>query len=1058
MSVMRLRLFGPMRLELPTAAQAAVRTATSGPAVQARTPRRPDAAAGTTPVPWQRPAALLAWLGCADDWVPREQLATWLRPDADPDTARAYLRRLLHRVRALYPAADAALQVEALRVRWAGACDVREFRAACAAQDWEQALALHMQPLLADAPALGEAAIDDWLEDERLALRRRWRTALGAALQTRGDAGDTAGVLALMQRLVDDDPLDEEGVQWVLTRAALPGADEAQRRVALQAFDALQRRMALEMALKPLPTTEALADTLRQRRDAALQAALRPAQAAASALVQHPTRRHADSSAAAPSPAPTVLAPPPVDAGPLLGRADDLAQLRRLLTRPGPRWITLLGPGGMGKTRLAAALARAESGRWRDGAWWIALATVDTATGLHDRLAEALGLPPGEGRTGQRLAAALAEREALLVLDNVEQLQPHAQTLQALVDAAPAVQWLATSREALGLAAEHRLVLEGLGTEGDQAPAQALLAQHAARHAAPLDLADPATAEAAHRLLHAVRGLPLAIELAAAWLPVMTLPELATTAADDLGALDPVQGSGAAGQRSLRAVFRASWQRLPAALQAPLAALTLMHAPFDRAAAQAVARCDAGALLQLAGKSLLQREAAGRFSLHPLVRQFAAEAAAACPAQAEALARARQRHAAHYLGRLVECPTLRPGHGDPAVVAALLPLGPDIAAAWRHAASVGDIDALARAQAQLEGLLALAGRLDEALALAEAAREQLPAGAPLRLVLDGWRLASLISLDRMAEGAALAHALLSPARDAALPPATRCTVAAAMTRLAYLRGDRDAALEAARQAVAAAEAARAAECSAGVQAPPVALMRSLQNLASVHWSRGDLDASEQAWTHLHALALAHESPRQRARALRGLGVILQQRGALDQALDALARAAAGFEGTGDRAELSQVQRSVSFVLRDLKRHDEQLEQARAAVASGAPLGLPTLQGANLFALGLACEDLGDTVEAGGVYRRCLLLAQRHRMTPLALRCLFALASLRAPVARAEALAWLHFARAHPALHTTDREEIDQRLAALAPDAGEQTAARSRAAGMSLEALVPQLLR
>jgi DNA-binding SARP family transcriptional activator len=514
MSVMRLRLFGPMRLELPTAAQAAVRVSTSGPAVQARTPPRADATAGTTPVPWQRPAALLAWLGCADDWVPREQLATWLRPDADPDTARAYLRRLLHRVRALYPAADAALQVEVLRVRWAGACDVREFRAACAAQDWEQALALHTQPLLADAPALGEAAIDDWLEDERLALRRRCRAALGAALQTRGDAGDTAGVLALMQRLVDDDPLDEEGVQWVLARAALPGADEAQRRVALQAFDALQRRLALEMALKPLPATDALADALRRRRDAALQAALRLAQAFAGALAQTPSSTphpHAGTSAAAHGPAPTALASAPSDAGPLLGRAGDLAQLRRLLTRPGARWITVLGPGGMGKTRLAAALARAECGRWRDGAWWIALAAVDSATGLHDRLAEALGLPPGEGHTGQRLAAALAEREAPLVLDNVEQLQPEALALQALVDAAPAVQWLATSREALGLPAEHRLVLEGLTTEGDQAPAQALLAQHAARHAAPLDLADPATAEAARRLLHAVRGLPPAI-------------------------------------------------------------------------------------------------------------------------------------------------------------------------------------------------------------------------------------------------------------------------------------------------------------------------------------------------------------------------------------------------------------------------------------------------------------------------------------------------------------------------------------------------------------------
>ena len=219
------------------------------------------AGAAPQPLAWQRPVALLALLACADDWLPREQLATRLRPDADAATSRAYLRRLLHRLRELHPQAAAAVAVEPARLRWTGACDVQEFRAAVAAGRWDEALALHGAGLLAGAAPLGDEALDDWLEDTRLDLRRRARAALGAAIAQALERGE-GHATTLMQRLVDEDPLDEDGIQLVLAHAA----DEAQQRIALAAYDALARRLALEMALKPLPATEALAAALRERR------------------------------------------------------------------------------------------------------------------------------------------------------------------------------------------------------------------------------------------------------------------------------------------------------------------------------------------------------------------------------------------------------------------------------------------------------------------------------------------------------------------------------------------------------------------------------------------------------------------------------------------------------------------------------------------------------------------------------------------------------------------------------------------------------------------------
>lgn len=989
------------------------------------------AGAAPQPLAWQRPVALLALLACADDWLPREQLATRLRPDADAATSRAYLRRLLHRLRELHPQAAAAVAVEPSRLRWTGACDVQAFRAAVAAGRWDEALALHGAGLLAGAAPLGDEALDDWLEDTRLDLRRRARAALGAAIAQALERGE-ARATALMQRLVDEDPLDEDGIQLVLAHAA----DEAQQRIALAAYDALARRLALEMALKPLPATEALAAALRERRARALQAA-----GPGDAPWTDPPAARAAAPGTPPAPAPRRVAAAP---GRLFGRERERAALLALLARDDVRVLTLRGPGGIGKTRLARDVAAAPPAQ-RDGAVWVPLAGVETAAALHDALAAALDLPPGGAPVAAQLAEVLAESALLVVLDNFEQLVPQPAALQALAvlaDAAPGVRWLVTSRESLGLAGEQVFELAGLPSAGPDAPALALLAEHAARHGCPLQAQD---ADAAARIAGSLQGLPLALELAAAWLPVLSPAAVAAQVERDLGFLAHDRAAWAPPHRSLRAVFDSSWQRLAQPLRDALAGLSVLQGAFDGAAAQDIARCDAAQLLQLAGKSLLQRESGGRalrLRLHPLVRQFAAEAAFADDAARRE--RLRQRHARHFLlQRVAAPPRLQPGDGDTARVAGLLEWLPDIAAAWRHAVDARRFDWLAQALPNLDGLLALGGRLEEAAELAALAAGALPEPDPLRVQLDAWRVASLATLGRNDEAAALTERLLARAGLAAAP---RCTLLSARTRLANERGDFAAAAQHAEAALHAAE-------EAGL---PVATMRCLQNLGAVAHTRGDTPASRAAFTRMLSLAEQHGAELQRARALRGLAILAQGDGDTARALRLLDDAQRHFAALGDRAELAQIERSRSFVLRDLGRHDAQCAAAEASVAAAQALGWPHQLAPNLFALALAQEDRGDAAAAAATYRRCLRLARRHAMTPLVLRCVFGLAALEATagtLARTDALALLLWTRAHPALRRGDVEEVDARLAALAATAAEQAGAHAAATSLTLDAVL-----
>jgi predicted ATPase/transcriptional regulator with XRE-family HTH domain len=336
--------------------------------------------------------------------------------------------------------------------------------------------------------------------------------------------------------------------------------------------------------------------------------------------------------AAPATPAPAAPAAPPLAAGePLIGRDAELAAARARLENPGCRLLTVVGPGGSGKTRLALQLARELAPAYPDGAHVVMLAGAATSAAARASLAAALGIPAGGGGDlGPRVVERLRASRALLLLDNLEQLTADdglTALLAALLDDAPGVRVLATSRVHLGLRAEWTFELGGLAIGGEPgagpAAAELLFAERAGRLRRDFAVT-PRNAAAVAEVCRIVGGLPLAIELAAAWVTVLSPAEIAAEIARDLDLLSAAARDAAPSHRSMRAVFERSWQLLDAEQQRALAALSLFRGGFTREAAGAVAGARLPVLAELIRHSLLRREGR-RYVLHELIRQFCAE-------------------------------------------------------------------------------------------------------------------------------------------------------------------------------------------------------------------------------------------------------------------------------------------------------------------------------------------------------------------------------------------------------------------------------------------------
>ncbi|GAB4263109.1 MAG: BTAD domain-containing putative transcriptional regulator [Candidatus Promineifilaceae bacterium] len=314
-----------------------------------------------------------------------------------------------------------------------------------------------------------------------------------------------------------------------------------------------------------------------------------------------------------------------------VGRTAELAEIRRLLASPNIRILSILGPGGVGKTRLALEAAAACETLFLNGVWFVPQDrdVPPTRNHLILALAEVVGCPlTGDRPPAHQLVEFLQSKELLLVVDNLEEWLEPAAWFSELLAQAPEVKILATSRQRLNLQAEQVYHLEGLPSEDpakpkEEAPAIQLFIRRA-RRMQPSFTPSVTDFVAISHICQLVGGLPLGIELAAAWVSQMSCAEIATQIEASLDFLQSTYRDSLPRHTNLRGVFEWAWERLTAEEQAIFRTLAVFSGPFSRQMALDVAGTPPSILATLVDKSLLWQRA-DLYQLHEFARQFGLE-------------------------------------------------------------------------------------------------------------------------------------------------------------------------------------------------------------------------------------------------------------------------------------------------------------------------------------------------------------------------------------------------------------------------------------------------
>ncbi len=319
----------------------------------------------------------------------------------------------------------------------------------------------------------------------------------------------------------------------------------------------------------------------------------------------------------------------PIYTTPFVGREAEFAELNSLLREANMRLITLVGPGGVGKTRLCVELAREQALHLPDGVFFVPLLTVTSAHEFDRVIANRLNLHLRDDHAPRpQLLQYLETRRLMLVLDNFEQVPDGAELVAAVLEHSPGVKILITSQVSLNLSYEWVRSLDALDfppEDSGSAPENynaVRLFDHCARRVRG-DFSLEENIDAVAHICRMVHGVPLAVELAAAFVKTLTCQDVANKIQGNIDFLASKHRDIEERHRSMQAVFEYGWNLLTAEEQQVFRRLSVFRGAFGAAAAEQVAGASVEILSELVGKSLLQQSGSEQYAVHALLRQYA---------------------------------------------------------------------------------------------------------------------------------------------------------------------------------------------------------------------------------------------------------------------------------------------------------------------------------------------------------------------------------------------------------------------------------------------------
>ncbi len=549
----------------------------------------------------------------------RELLTAVFWPEESDKNARNNLRQSLYQLRKLLGDLNEPAQPYLLVTRQTVQfnpksdyqLDVRQFLQAVDAGDLETAVSHYHDDLLPGFTC-DSLEFESWLRQEREHLHH-------LALETMLEAGrdclqngryDKAQTIARQQLALE--PWREQAHRQLMQALALAG----DRANALNQFEQCQAALREELGIEPAPETITLFEEIKsgQLAPTATAETIRPP-----VKVRHNL------------PATTTL---------LVGREVEIEQISQWFMQDAKRLVTIVAPGGMGKTRLGTAVGATLLEQYADGVYFVDLAPLEHPDEIGTAIASVLDYqaPDKTKDLLPQLLATLSQQQMLLILDNFEHLLSPPPVppdggealVSRLLQTCPRLSILITSRQRLNLASENRFELGGLDVpewltpeDAAQFTAVQLFVANGRRVQPDFVLNDSNVTDVVH-ICQLVQGMPLGLLLAATWLELLAPAEIAVEIEDSLDFLTTELADLPPRQRSMQAVFDYSWQMMNATEQAVLAKLSVFRGGFTREAAAEVAEANLRVLLALVNKSLLQREEeSGRFTIHELLRQFA---------------------------------------------------------------------------------------------------------------------------------------------------------------------------------------------------------------------------------------------------------------------------------------------------------------------------------------------------------------------------------------------------------------------------------------------------